>query len=56
MQISGWGLLGENTFDTPDQLNELRLRTVTRKTCEKMFYDKGFDYEIRNKSLSPPTN
>ena len=24
--VSGWGLLGENTFDTPDELNELRLR------------------------------
>ena len=25
-RISGWGLLGENTFNTPDKLNELRLR------------------------------
>ena len=27
-------------------------RTITRTRCEKMFQDKGFDYEIRDQSLS----
>ena len=43
--------MGENTWASPDALQELNLRTITRSRCKEMFSKAGFDYIVTDVML-----
>ena len=49
--LTGWGALGEHTWQRPDQLHQLSVDTVTRAQCRQMFGQAGHDYLVSSAML-----